>query len=249
MVSKTQPISELAVGVGRPGSAKTVIKKISASQQIHDILRDRIVSLELAPGQYLSRAEISEAYGVSQTPVREAMQRLEEEGLLLIWPQSKTEVSPIDVAHAQETQFLRLSLELEVVRRLSRMTDRCFAADLEATVARQGRATDSEDFGAFRALDQAFHRDLCRLVGVEALWGLITARSGHIDRLRNLNLPDPGKLLSIMSCHRRLVEAIKAGDVQTAQDVVREHLSGTLAQVEYIRRRHPNFFQDNAAAS
>ncbi len=218
------------------------IKRISASQQIHDALRNRIVSLDLAPGQYLSRAEVADAYGVSQTPVREAMQRLEEEGLLLIYPQSKTEVSRIDVSHAQETQFLRLSLELEVVRRLALAADNRAVDALQNIIARQELELANGDIDRFRVLDQDFHRHMCSLVGVGALWGLITARSGHIDRLRNLNLPDPGKSHSIMDCHRRIVATITAGQVAQAQEVVREHLSGTLASVDDIRRRHPEYF-------
>jgi GntR family transcriptional regulator, rspAB operon transcriptional repressor len=220
----------------------TGIRKMSASQQIHDALRSRIVSLDLAPGQYLSRAEVSDTYKVSQTPVREAMQRLEEEGLLLIYPQSKTEVSRIDVAHAQETQFLRLSLELEVVRRLALAADGDAVDSLQNIIARQELELANGDIDRFRLLDHEFHCHMCRLVGVDALWDLITARSGHIDRLRNLNLPDPGKSNSIMDCHRRIVATIRSGNVAAAQEVVREHLSGTLASADDIRRRHPEYF-------
>ncbi|GLT11393.1 GntR family transcriptional regulator [Sulfitobacter porphyrae] len=223
-------------------TASNGIKRISASQQIHDALRNRIVSLDLAPGQYLSRSAVSDTYKVSLTPVREAMQRLEEEGLLLIYPQSKTEVSRIDVAHAQETQFLRLSLELEVVRRLALAADIAAVDALQNIIARQDLELANGDIDRFRVLDQDFHRHMCHLVGVDALWSLITARSGHIDRLRNLNLPDPGKSNSIMDCHRRIVSTIKSGQVSAAQEVVREHLSGTLSSVDDIRRRHPEYF-------
>ena len=231
------PIGELRTAV-----PSEPIRRISASQQIHDSLRHRIVSMELAPGQSLSRIEVSETYGVSQTPVREAMQRLAEEGLLKVFPQSKTEVSRIDVIHAQETQFLRLSLELEVVRRLALASDRSFLAEIAAVIARQERELELGDMEQFSRLDKTFHQRLCSLVGAENLWHLVMARSGHIDRLRNLNLPDPGKSASIMDCHRRIVAAIEAGDVTAAQDVVREHLSGTLARTEDIRARHPGYF-------
>ncbi|GAW34184.1 putative HTH-type transcriptional regulator YdfH [Roseovarius sp. A-2] len=223
-------------------SATRPIKRGSASTQIHNALRDRIVALEFTPGEFLSRAEIAAYYGVSQTPVRDAMMRLEEEGLLIIYPQSKTLVSKIDVAHAQEAQFLRLSIELEVTRRLAqaKASDRITKAHTCLSLQRVSAAAN--DLDEFSRLDRAFHAALYDAVGVANLWNTVTARSGHIDRLRNLNLPDPGKSTSILSCHERILAAIDAGDTGTVEAVVREHLSGTLAQVDRIMERNPEYF-------
>ena len=74
------------------------------------------------------------------------------------------------------------------------------------------------------------------------LWQIVTARSGHIDRLRKLNLPDPGKSTSILSCHERILAAIETGDVPGVEAVVREHLSGTLSQVPKITEKYPQYF-------
>lgn len=218
------------------------IKRVSVSQQIHEALRERIISLELAPGQNLSRAEIAEHYGVSQTPVRDAMMKLEEEGLLVIFPQSKTVVSKIDVDQARETQFLRLSLELEVTRNLALQGSRERVAVARKVLAMQETALAEGDLALLSRLDKTFHRALCEAAGVANLWQLVNSRAGHIDRLRNLNLPDPGKPASILSYHTRILSAIEAGDVQATEAAVREHLSGTLASVGKIRARHPEFF-------
>ncbi|SHM48256.1 transcriptional regulator, GntR family [Roseibium suaedae] len=216
------------------------IRRISASEQIHSALRERIVALELAPGRGLSRQEIAEYYGVSQTPVRDAMLKLEEEGLLTVYPQSKTEVSKIDIVHARETQFLRLSLELEVARKL------CLAGPDSVAEARkilmlQEEAVGEEGLERFSRLDWHFHRALCEAAGVVNLWSLITSRSGHIDRLRNLNLPDPGKPANILHYHQLILSAIAAGDVAATEAAVRGHLGGTLSQVEDIIARYPQF--------
>ena len=221
---------------GRP------IKRGSASAQIHDALRDRIVALEFAPGAFLSRSEIATYYGVSQTPVRDAMMRLEEEGLLIIYPQSKTLVSKIDVAHAQETQFLRLSIELEVTRRLAQESAADRICRARTCLSLQRAALESGDLDEFGRLDREYHGALYEAAGVANLWQIVTARSGHIDRLRKLNLPDPGKSTSILSCHDRILKAIETGDVPGAEAVVREHLSGTLAQVPKITEKYPQYF-------
>ncbi|RYD21139.1 MAG: GntR family transcriptional regulator, partial [Spirochaetia bacterium] len=87
--------------------------------QVHEILRERILNVQLVPGTVLSRASLQLEFGVSQTPVRDALMRLQEESLVDVYPQYATVVAKIDVDHARQAQFLRLSIELEAVRRLT----------------------------------------------------------------------------------------------------------------------------------
>jgi DNA-binding GntR family transcriptional regulator len=94
----------------------------------------------------------------------------------------------------------------------------------------------------FSRLDRLFHQSLCEATGVGGLWRVIAARSGHIDRLRNLNLPDPGKPNEILTYHRGILSTIEAGDIDASTTALREHLSGTLASVEAIRERTSQFF-------
>lgn len=218
------------------------LKRETVSAQLHHSLRQRIVTLELEPGQFLSRQNISEEYGISQTPVRDALIKLEEEGLIATFPQSKTEVSRIDVEHALGTHFLRLSLEIEVAKRLVRAANQSNTDKAMSIVTIQKDAIKSGDIETFARLDRDFHLALYEAAGVQSLYSVIEARSGHIDRLRNLNLPDPGKTQSILTCHRKIIEAINDQNEAAAEDAVREHLSGTLAKVEDIRQRHPDYF-------
>lgn len=230
-------------GDGRGGGARRLPRRPTAAQMLYDSLRERVLSLELAPGAALSRAEIAQSYGVSQTPVRDALQRLEAEGLVETFPQSRTQVSRIDLAHARETQFLRLGLELEVARVLAALPDPAAAlAPARRILERQAAALADDDLESFSALDAGFHRALVEAAGHPALWDLIAERSGHIDRLRALNLPDPGKPLDILSRHREILEAIAAGDRAAAEAAVRRHLSGTLQAAEAIKARRPDCF-------
>ncbi|MHA7777148.1 GntR family transcriptional regulator [Roseibium sp. M-1] len=229
-------------GIGVDGGNGERLKRISVSQQIQDSLRARIVSLELAPRLSLSRADIATHYGVSQTPVRDAMMKLEEEGLLTIYPQSKTEVSRINVDHARETQFLRLSLELEVTRMLTLKEDKTPLAPARQILRLQQTALEDGDLKLFSALDRRFHLSLFKAVGNASLWQLVSSRSGHIDRLRNLNLPDPGKPANILHYHGLILDGIAKGDIAATETAVREHLSGTLQQVDQIVARNPDYF-------
>ncbi|WP_225765209.1 GntR family transcriptional regulator [Inquilinus sp. Marseille-Q2685] len=212
-----------------------------AAPQVYERLREQIIALTLAPGSVLARNELMVQFGVSQTPIRDALLRLAEEGLVDIFPQHATVVSPIDLAAARQAHFLRRSVELEVVRTLALRADRSFVAPLRTLIARQRAMLDAEDFEAFAETDQLLHRQLCEAAEVSGLWTLIRSRSGHLDRLRRLHLPVPGKAQSILNDHARILDAIAAGDADGAQEALRQHLSGTLAQVDEIRARFPDY--------
>lgn len=105
--------------------------------QVHEILRDRILKVQLVPGTILSRASLQLEFGVSQTPVRDALMRLQEEDIVEVYPQYATVVAKIDIDHARQAQFLRLSIELEAVRRLTDEAPGETAKELGAILARQ----------------------------------------------------------------------------------------------------------------
>ncbi|MBB5452255.1 DNA-binding GntR family transcriptional regulator [Paraburkholderia sp. Kb1A] len=203
-----------------------------------------ILSLELTPGTVLSRTELANRYGLSQTPVRDALMKLGEEGLVDIYPQHATVVSQINVTSALQAHFLRRSIELEVVRTLAEQRDATLIAELRLTIARQTEVLDLKNYEQFSLLDQAFHRQMYEAAGVPQLWDLVRRLSGHIDRLRRLNLPVEGKTIAVVRDHTEIVDAIDKGDVEAAQAALRKHLSGTLSQIDQIRTSHPNFLAD-----
>lgn len=214
----------------------------SAAARVYSALRAQIISLELLPDTTLVRNDIAEAFGVSQSPVREAIQRLEQEGLVISYPQSRTVVSKIDVVHARETQFLRISVELEVAQTLACKGDPALLASTTRLLRMQKLAGDDRDIGEFTTLDRLFHLSLFEAAGVRALWHLISDRSGHIDRLRRLNLPDPGKIAQVIRDHENILAAISSGNRESVESAVRTHLSGTLAATQKIMEQHPEYF-------
>lgn len=212
--------------------------------QIFEALRELIISVVLVPGTVLSRAELAEHYGISQTPIRDALMRLGEEGLVDIYPQHATVVTRIDIAAALQAHFLRRSLELEILRTLVALPDAEHAALLAllgSHLQRQAAALDPLDDVALSAADQAFHRDQFQAAGVEPLWALVRQRSGHVDRLRRLNLPAEGKAHAIVQDHQAITAALAARDAAAAEVALRAHLSGTLSFVADIRRQYPQW--------
>src|SRR5260370_41961396 len=87
-----------------------------AAPQVFERLRGMIISLELPPGSPLSRAALAAQFGVSSTPIRDALMRLEEEGLVDVFPQYATVVSRVDVRLAQQAHFLRQAGQIRNLR-------------------------------------------------------------------------------------------------------------------------------------
>jgi DNA-binding GntR family transcriptional regulator len=216
-----------------------------AAPQVFERLREMILSLELAPGTVLSRADLATQYGLSQTPVRDALMKLGEEGLVDIFPQHATVVSQINVTSALQAHFLRRAIELEVVRTLSQQRDAALIAQLRVMIAGQKKLRDVKNYEQFSVLDQAFHRQMYEAAGVPQLWDLVRRGGGHIDRLRRLHLPVAGKTAAVVRDHTEIVDAIEKGDAESAQAALRKHLSSTLNQLDQIRASHPDFLTDD----
>jgi len=212
-----------------------------AAPQVVESLRAAIISMELAPGIALDRGELAQRFGVSQTPVRDALIRLSEEGLVIIRAQYTTQVSRIDVPAAREAHFLRRSIEIEISRKLAITHDAAVINDLRTQLSRQADLAEEKDFLGFIAADKEFHRIMYVAAGLPRLWSVVVRMSGHVDRLRLLHSPFAGKTESILDGHEAILNAIASSDVEAAQHAVRAHLSDTLASVDEIQKRYPDY--------
>lgn len=215
-----------------------------SAPQVFEALRELIVSFQLKPGTVLQRAELAEHFGISQTPIRDALLRLGEEQLVDIFPQHATVVSRIDVSAALQSHFLRRSIELEILVVLCDLPEvehGGLVRRLNANLVMQEAALNPLDVPKLALADQAFHQELYAAAKVGPLWSLVRKQSGHVDRLRRLNLPDEGKPQSIVRDHRAIVEAIARQDAQAAQQALRQHLAGTLSFVDDIKQRFPEW--------
>ena len=125
---------------------------------IYDAIFSRIVQGQYRPIHRIGIATLAQALGVSTTPVREALQRLEEDGLVRIFPQSKTVVARIDEAQLKEVHFLRVAIETEVARRMAEKGDMAALKRARSFVRMQEALQDDpSQMLLFNELDRAFH--------------------------------------------------------------------------------------------
>lgn len=216
---------------------------------VYATLRDQIVKLDLPPGTPLLRAELAETYGVSLTPLRDALQQLAKEGLVKIYPQSRTLVTPIDMSAIREAQFMRIALETEVVRRLAKEITPEALSRLRSIVALQRGIMDQpEDVPTFQELDEVFHQTLFAAAGHVQSQRIMRSHAGHLERLRRLHLEDndeAGHILNnkhVIEGHSRILDGIEAQDAEAAMTALRQHLQRTVDRMSEKRAAFPEYF-------
>lgn len=216
---------------------------LPASSQIYETLRAQIISLELPPGERLSRSKLAKQFNVSASPLREAIQRLERDGLVATFRQSRTVVTSIDPGLLQQEHFLRTAVECEVVNALAAMPDKAPLKKAAAIIRMQRVLIDDPDqIDLFRKLDEDFHRELFEAAGEGVLYLFAAERTSQMARLRSLDLPSEGKLVSVVELHEAIIETILSGDRHAATDAMRAHLSGTIARLPDIMSQYSEFF-------
>ncbi len=221
-----------------------VFERRTSADVVFDYLRGEIVSNTLPPGTKISEVDIASRFGVSRAPVRDAFSRLANQDLLLIRPQKPTEVRKFSLSKVTQARFVRLAVELEVVRTACAVWDEHRTETLEKNLDRQRRAVDARDVEGFHELDYDFHKLICELSGNSVMFETIQHYKAKIDRLCMLSLGEASEASDLLQDHQKLADAILAGKVRDAEKVVRLHLSRLDETIREIREEHADFFED-----
>ena len=221
----------------------TQIERRTTADLVFDHLFDAIVSLELLPGTKLSEADIAKRFGVSRQPVRDAFNKLEAEDLLLIRPQKATQVRGFSMERIAHARFVRLAVELEVVRSACTEWKSADAQKLAANLASQERVVSSGQAEEFHRLDYEFHKMICELGGHPLAFETIQECKKKIDRLCVLSLGRQSEAATLLGDHAALAEALAARDPNAACDIVRLHLSRLDETILQIHAKHLEYFE------
>ena len=194
------------------------------SDQLYEHIKHDILFLKLEPGEAVSMQKLSDTYGGSRTPVREAVVRLEQEGLLIVHPQSKTEVSAISVGRVEQERFVRLALETAMVDDFVKNCSQLTVDTLEHIIAIQERCLDREDFAKFLECDNRFHGTFFEVARRKLAHELIMSNSSHDLRMRFLSISIGDQGASVVEEHRQLAMAAKERDDDLLRKMIRIHL-------------------------
>ena len=209
---------------------------------VFERLHQEIVSLELLPGTKLSEVDVAKRFEVSRQPVREAFARLGNLDLLLVRPQKATVVRGFSLKRVAHARFVRLAVELEVVKQACDVWNSTKADVLQQNLDQQQSLLASEP-DQFHLLDSQFHTLICELGECPLAIEPIMECRKKIDRLCSLSLARESEAATLFDDHLQLANALKANSHEQANKVARLHLSRLDSIIENIHQTHASYFE------
>jgi GntR family transcriptional regulator, rspAB operon transcriptional repressor len=231
------------------GDSRTGTSKWTIADRVYEGLREAIMDLTLKPGEEINIKSISENLGVSRSPVRDALMKLEKEGLADLMPQKGTFVSRINLDRMHEEHFLRTCLEektLELFMDRRSEKDLCL---LDESLEAQKQFLESGDYPKFLESDDSFHRIFFEAAEKPLCWRVMHSMSGHYRRVRLLVLRKNAEPESIWGQHARLVACIRNGDRDGAASIMKSHLSKLNSEEKELLVEFPDYFTGRNAGA
>jgi DNA-binding GntR family transcriptional regulator len=217
---------------------RTVAIPRSLAEQAAERIRRLIVGGKLQPGQALSETALAAELGVSKTPIREALLRLQTEGLVQILPQKGTFVFQLSVVDAHALSEFRSVLEITALRLAMRRDAAALAAALRTVVDKMKPAKSTSESLNYLALDDLFHRCIIEHCDNAYLSDSYESVALLVQTLRNRLADDTQLNARSLKDHRELVRLIERGQVEQAATHLKKHIANTAA--DYAKRLAPS---------
>ncbi|MGE5386987.1 MAG: GntR family transcriptional regulator [Betaproteobacteria bacterium] len=193
-------------------------------QEVAERLRQRIFAHELPPGSWIDEQRLAEEYGISRTPLREALKVLASEGLVTLKPRRGCYVTEISAQDLQDIFPLLAMLEGRAVAEAMQHARPADIEELETLHTRLERAAQSRKIERFFETNQEFHRKLQELSGNRWMLMVVQDLRKVMKLSRLLSLSHEGRLEQSLEEHRRIMAAVRSGNVEEAESAMRDHL-------------------------
>ncbi|WP_328720497.1 GntR family transcriptional regulator [Streptomyces sp. NBC_00247] len=207
-----------------PAAHRAEPKPPPAAERVYSHVKEAVLDRRYEGGTLLTEGDLAEVVGVSRTPVREALLRLEVEGLIKLYPKKGALVLAVSAQEIADVVETRLLVEEFAARKAVPASPRLIGR-LEELLAEQRTLAEAGDLAAVSVADRCFHAEIVRNAGNQIL-------SRLYDQLRDRQLrmgvavmeAHPGRIAANIAEHGRLLEAIRSGDADEAAHVVRQHV-------------------------
>lgn len=212
-------------------------KENALASRIYQQLKDEIFSFHLLPGDRFTETLIAERYGVSRTPVRHALYRLEREGFVQVYFRSGWSVRNFDFDRFDQLYDLRTVLELAAVQRICEAPD---TADLSALadIWLVDKAERLPDGQSVAALDEAFHQGLMQATGNREMAAVHQEVTEKIRVIRRLDFTNPARIQATYDEHAQLLRLLIQRKTAQAGILLRSHIEASKAEVRKITLHH-----------
>ena len=215
----------------------------------YENLKRDIMTLSLMPGEVLSAAKIADRYNVSRTPAREALVKLETEGLVDIYPQVGSVVSKIDENRAKQEWFVRRALEMGVVDGLFENVSEDDIRKMREYCRQMEEISDEmeDPFKTYDYLryDNEFHAVTYFVAGQKLAAELVANTMAHYNRIRFLIIREKTYNDRTLESHEQLVSSIGARNKETYRKLLHEHIWFFEKDIEEIKKVRPLLFKQD----
>ncbi|MEU6544728.1 GntR family transcriptional regulator [Streptomyces sp. NPDC046859] len=207
-----------------PTAPPAPVKQPPAADRVYRHVKQGVLERRYEGGTLLTEGELADAVGVSRTPVREALLRLEAEGLLKLYPKKGALVLPVSAQEIKDVVETRMLVEEHAARKAVPAPPGLLAR-LEELLDRQKAQAAAGDFAAAAVTDRCFHAEIVRSGGNEIL-------SRLYDQLRDRQLrmgvavmhSHPDRIAKTLSEHEEILTALRSGDPGAAVELVHRHI-------------------------
>lgn len=205
---------------------------------VFDALREAIIGGVLRPGERLMECQLAEELGVSRTPVREAIRKLELEGFVVMIPRKGAYVAGISLKDIADVFEVRAALEaLATALAAERITEEELE-ELERILVRKAEMIEQQEIELFIASDKKFHDILYQASRNQRLIQILTNLQDEVHRFRSVSLACPGRMRVALDEHRKVVEALADRDVARAEALAWEHIENAEnSLMEAVRKK------------
>ncbi|OIK85857.1 GntR family transcriptional regulator [Oenococcus oeni] len=219
------------------------LKTFNLQDRAYHQLVDDIVMTRLIPGTKISEKDLVKKMGVGRTPIREALLRLRNNGLIYVVPQSGTYISKINLNVALNARYIRKTLESQVVRESVPLFDDTSIVNLSKIIQKETQFAHAEDFESFFSTDESFHEFFYKVSGREQVWVWLQTVNMQLNRFRWLRLKVsnlPWEI--IIKEHKEIFDATKKGDAEAASRLSSEHLNLMKKEENQLINTFPDYF-------
>ena len=202
------------------------------------------MDLSLKPGEELNLNQLSQYFGVSRSPIRDAVKELSGEHLIDIYPQRGTYVSRINLKMAEDERFIRLNLELGSIPDFISNVDEGTIEEMEDLLEKQKKAFALRDNSLLLKLDDQFHSLIFRSAGREGVFDFILSRNGNYHRMRVISFMFDAISEDVIRQHRLIIDSAKNRDTEALLALDRAHISKLKKETDAFRETMPQYFSD-----
>ncbi|MFP4697798.1 MAG: GntR family transcriptional regulator [Eubacteriales bacterium] len=203
---------------------------------VFNTLREAILKGELVPGQRLMEKQLADRMGVSRTPIREAIRKLELEGLVVMVPRKGAEVARITEKDLKNVLEIRCALEELAVRIACKKINESEVRELRSTITEFAEAIDQKDFDSIVEKDVEFHDIIFQATGNEKLIQILNNLREQIYRFRVEYIRKADNHYNLLKEHEEILNAIENKNVERARKVAEQHiLNQEMTVIRYIK--------------